>query len=100
MTEPAEIRALTSAVAELRITSAKMTSALESVQAMLARIEKSTVSIERFNALEKEHADLEIEARAGIARNDDRWSKVAWFVGLVILGAVLALVISQGGSPQ
>lgn len=100
MTEPAEIRALTSAVAELRITSAKMTEALSSMQAMLVRIEKNAVSVERFDALAKEHADLETEARAGIQRNDDRWSKVAWFVGLAILGALLALVISQGGNPR
>lgn len=100
MTEPAEIRGLTAAVAELRIASASLTEVVKSLQATLQRIEKNTVSLEKHNALADDVADLKVEARAGIQRNDDRWSKVAWFVGLVVLGAVLALVISQGGSPR
>lgn len=100
MTEPAEIRALTAAVAELRVTNATLTSAVESLQAMLQRIERNTVSVERHEALRKDVVDLETEAREGIRRNDDRWSKVAWFVGLAIMAALLALVLSQGGSPR
>jgi hypothetical protein len=97
MTEPAEYRALTAAVAELRVTNATLTGAVESLQAMLQRIEKNTVSVERHEALVKDVADLEVEARTGIARNDSRWEKLLWFVFLIVLGALLGVVVTQGG---
>lgn len=37
-------------------------------------------------------------AQEGVERNDDRWSKLAWFVGFTALGAVLALVFTNGGA--
>lgn len=96
MTEGAD-RAIIGAVGELRIAVATLTAAVETLQATSLRLEKNSVSREAHEALKKDVTDLEIEARAGIARNDDRWSKVAWFVGLFILAALLGLIVSQGG---
>lgn len=35
----------------------------------------------------------------GVERNDGRWSRLAWFVGLIVLAAVLGLVVGTGMKP-
>lgn len=98
--DPSEIRSLTAVVAELRIATATLTETVRAMQATFQRLERNSVSLEKHEALRTDHEEFKVEAKAGIQRNDDRWSKVAWFVGLAILGAMLALVLSQGGTPQ
>jgi hypothetical protein len=34
----------------------------------------------------------------GIDRNDARWAKLAWTIGLAVLGAVLTIVLYTGGA--
>lgn len=97
MTEPHD-RAIVSAVGELRIAVATLTAAVETLQATSLRLERSAVTREAHDALKKDVADLEVEARGGIARNDGRWEKLLWFVFLIVLGALLGLVVTQGGA--
>jgi hypothetical protein len=96
MTEPHD-RAIVAVVGELRMAVATLTEAVKTLQATSVRLERNSVSREAHDALKEDVGDLKIEARAGIARNDDRWAKVAWFVGLFILAALLGLLVSQGG---
>ena len=37
-------------------------------------------------------------AQKGIQRNDDRWAKLAWFIGLSVAAALLGLVLTKVGA--
>ncbi len=102
MTDPSssEHRALMTAVAELRIAATSLNGAVEALQATVKRIENNSVSKEAHNALKEDVADLQVETRGGIARNDAKWDKLLWFVFLGVLAALIGVVLSQGGMPQ
>lgn len=99
MSDPgsSEYRALMSAVGELRITAATLNGAVKALEATVTRMEKNSVSQEAHDALKKDVVDLEIEARAGIARNDTRWERMLWAVFVLVLLAGIGFLMAQGG---
>ena len=91
-----DYRALITVAGELRVAVTSLNGAVEALQATVKRIERTSVSTEAHAALKKDVVDLEVESRAGIARNDGKWEKLLWFVFLAVLAAMLGLVLAQG----
>ena len=93
MTDGSELRALTDAVGEMRVGNATMIAAVDALKSAVADLKQSSVSRVEHNALKDDVADI----KTGVSRNDERWSRLAWFIGLALLGAALTFLIGTGG---
>lgn len=103
--ETAELRAT---VHQLQITVAQFAVTVDAFGTNLASIQSTLVTRDAHEALAREVKRVEEDADEGISRiakfadegirrNDERWSRLAWFVGLAILAAGIGVLINSGG---
>lgn len=91
----------------LRVTVAELSVTVKSLAGTISTFQSTFVTRDAHEALradlgrveadaDSEIARVDTEAKAGIRRNDERWSRLAWFVGLAVLGALLGTVLIAG----
>ena len=122
MTADAEMAELRKMVHELTLQVAELVVTVKSVVGTVASLPSAMVTREAHDALREtvqrndddcRERDEESKARdavlektietqvialqKGIDRNDARWAKLAWFIGLAVAAAVLGLVLYTGG---
>lgn len=87
---------LNSVVQELRIAVATLQVTVQSLAGILEVVQATQVTREAHDALKDVVKVGLASAAVGVDRNDARWSRLAWFVGLIVLAAVVGLVIGEG----
>lgn len=80
-------------VQDLRIAVATLQVTVQSLAGLVELVQTTQVTREAHDGLKATVEGVAKTAEAGIKRNDDRWSKLAWFICLAVGAAVLALVV-------
>lgn len=70
--------------------------AFNALDARVTGLERTTVSRIEHLGLVQDVADNKAIAIDGIDRNDKRWDRIGWYVGLFLVAAVLTALLGTG----